>query len=375
MTVLVDNGHEISGVTANRPTNMEPGDTFYDTTIESLMVANSAGVLKQVVSQAGSFGDALTAAGTNQATALQLTAETNRVTVGGSTTGVKLPLASAGSVCVVINHAPNSIHVYGAGTDTINDNATATGVVQMVNSMVIYYCATSAAGGKWYTDGLGTGFAGQYPTLSFADSLTAVGTTQGGALALTNVLNRVSTSTATAAPFNGVSLPASVAGMQVTVENSSANPIQVYGAGTDTINGVATATGVAQGVNVVATFNCTTAGNWVVQFSQPSQAGLVALSGTADAISPHTPHTYVVTKAGVDAMTLAAPTATTDDGLVIAITSSTANAHTLTATGLLQTGTASVNLATFAAQKGAGLTLMAYQGKWQVMSSVGITFS
>lgn len=113
-------------------------------------------------------------------------------------------------------------------------------------------------------------------------------------------------------------------------------------------------------------------------------SGAVTSNGTVDvltalttngAIPPHTPATYVITKAGVLADTLAAPTATTDDGLIIVVTSSTANAHTITATGLLQTGTASVNLATFAAQPGAGLTLMAYQGKWNVLGSVGITFS
>lgn len=106
-----------------------------------------------------------------------------------------------------------------------------------------------------------------------------------------------------------------------------------------------------------------------------SRNGLQVLSGSTDAIPPRIPGVYVVTTAGVDAMTLGAPTATTDDGLVITVTSSTSNAHTITATGLLQTGTASVNVATFAAQKGAGVTLMAYQGKWQVLSSVGITFS
>lgn len=93
------------------------------------------------------------------------------------------------------------------------------------------------------------------------------------------------------------------------------------------------------------------------------------------AINPHNPGTYVITKAGVAAETLAAPTATTDDGVTIVVTSNTANAHTLTATGLLQTGTVSVNVATFAAFAGAGLTLMAYQGKWNVIGSVGITFS
>ena len=57
------------------------------------------------------------------------------------------------------------------------------------------------------------------------------------------------------------------------------------------------------------------------------------------------------------------------------MTSSTANAHTITATGLLQCGTAAVNVATFAAQAGAGLTLLAYNGKWIVQASVAITFS
>lgn len=100
----------------------------------------------------------------------------------------------------------------------------------------------------------------------------------------------------------------------------------------------------------------------------------VAISADG-AIAPRTSGAYVVTKAGVCAMTLAAPTATTDDGVEIWVTSNTANAHTLTATGLLQCGTAAVNLATFAAQKGAGVCLVAYQGKWNVKYSVGITFS
>lgn len=101
---------------------------------------------------------------------------------------------------------------------------------------------------------------------------------------------------------------------------------------------------------------------------------LAALT-TNGAVSPHTTADYVITKAGVLADTLAAPTATTDDGVVICIVSTTANAHTLTATGLLNTGTAAVNLATFAAYAGAGLTLLAYQAKWYVLSSVGVTFS
>lgn len=105
-----------------------------------------------------------------------------------------------------------------------------------------------------------------------------------------------------------------------------------------------------------------------------SPTPLVAV-GASGAINPRTSANYVLTKAGVAAMTLAAPTATTDDGVEICITSNTTNAHTLTATGLLGTGSASVNVATFAAFLGAGLVLIAYQGKWLVKSAVGITFS
>jgi hypothetical protein len=100
-----------------------------------------------------------------------------------------------------------------------------------------------------------------------------------------------------------------------------------------------------------------------------------ALLAASGAISPHLADDYVITKAGVAAMTLAAPTAGTDDGVIIQISSATANAHTVTATGLLETGSASVNVATFAAFAGAGLTLWAYNAKWIVLSAIGITFS
>jgi hypothetical protein len=79
--------------------------------------------------------------------------------------------------------------------------------------------------------------------------------------------------------------------------------------------------------------------------------------------------------AAIKAFTLAAPTPGTDDGVTITLTSSTGFAHTLTATGLLQTGSAAVNVATFATFPGATLTLQAYNGKWQVISSNGIAFT
>jgi len=102
---------------------------------------------------------------------------------------------------------------------------------------------------------------------------------------------------------------------------------------------------------------------------------ITTLTGAADVIPPHGAGNYVVETAGVDAMTLAAPTAEVDDGILIAIFSDTTNAHTVTATSLFANGTALKTTATFAAFKGAGMVLRAYDGVWQVISSTGVTFT
>lgn len=93
------------------------------------------------------------------------------------------------------------------------------------------------------------------------------------------------------------------------------------------------------------------------------------------AVNPHVAARYLITKAGVAALTLAAPTAGTEDGLQVEIVSNTANAHTLTATGLFRDGSASVNLATFAAQIGASIILQAIGGKWFVVMTRNVTIS
>lgn len=98
------------------------------------------------------------------------------------------------------------------------------------------------------------------------------------------------------------------------------------------------------------------------------QGPITLLTGSADAINPHVSGNYIVKTAGVDAMTLAAPTAGVDDNLSIAIFSDTTNAHTVTATALFANGTALKTTCTFGAFKGAGIVLRAFNGVWQVVS-------
>ena len=83
-----------------------------------------------------------------------------------------------------------------------------------------------------------------------------------------------------------------------------------------------------------------------------------------------------ITKASAAALTLAAPTATTHDGVEIVIVSTTAAAHTVTVstTGMNDLGT-SAHVGTFGASKGNGLTLVAYQGDCYVTSNIGVTLA
>jgi hypothetical protein len=105
------------------------------------------------------------------------------------------------------------------------------------------------------------------------------------------------------------------------------------------------------------------------------QGGITLLTGTTDAINPHIAGNYIIDTGSADAITLTAPTAEVDDNLSINIWSDTNFAHVVTATALFANGTALKTTATFAAFRGAGMTLRAVDGVWHVIASSGVTFT
>lgn len=232
-------------------------------------------------------------AGGGQGSATLLADEVNNVTtVATVADSVGLPVSIAGMQVIAINDASNAMQVFGAGTDTIDDVATATGVAQIGKSVVLY---TSPVAGKWYSLGLGLSFnAGGFPLASVSNGLTAhAGGTQAAALALVSSINRVTT-VATAA--DSVKLPTSVAGLVITIINNGANAMQVFGASTDTINGVATATGVSQHPNSVVRYYCAVAGLWQ---SEDLGIGYAASFPTFSANSSLTAHAGGTQAAGL----------------------------------------------------------------------------
>lgn len=90
----------------------------------------------------------------------------------------------------------------------------------------------------------------------------------------------------------------------------------------------------------------------------------------------------VLTKAGVAAMTLAAPTAGAqsaggDDGKVLVIDAQTANAHTITLAGGLRGAGAGADVGSFGGAIGDGIALYAYNGAWYPVpgTNVNVTFA
>lgn len=95
---------------------------------------------------------------------------------------------------------------------------------------------------------------------SVEDGITATPSgTQSTSYQLTSQINRISVC---ATGADGVKLPLAEPGMAVTVINDGAAAAQVFGTSPDTIDGVATATGVALTNAKRATFFCVVAGKW-----------------------------------------------------------------------------------------------------------------
>lgn len=135
------------------------------------------------------------------------------------------------------------------------------------------------------------GFSG-FLNESSATAITAGTTrTQAGATALTKEINRVDTSTAPSAGSglgDGVALPATIAnGRDIVVINNTNNPIQVYGTGTDTINGVTATTGVSQTANSDVLYISAGTGTYVTQGIATGYSGSYQTMSSLNAITAH----------------------------------------------------------------------------------------
>ena len=121
---------------------------------------------------------------------------------------------------------------------------------------------------------------------SSTDGITAyAGGGQANATPITTELARITT---VASPGDSIKLPpATKGGLTICVTNHGANPMQVFGTGTDTINDVASGTGVTQMVNSEVIYVSSKAGTWYASGLGSGYAGSLPTSSYTDNITAH----------------------------------------------------------------------------------------
>jgi len=195
----------------------------------------------------------LTATGSNQATALQLSAQCNTFSTVAASTGAQLPVANA--QISVVNYGANALSLYPASGDQIDNNATNAAISVPPNGgSWVGICAeppTVAPPRVWST--IAVNAVGQTINggtiensagfvLFSSASITPAGTALANATPITTQNTELGTAPSTA----GVALAASanVQGVPLLLINAGTAAVHVYGAGGDTIDGTAGTTGV-----------------------------------------------------------------------------------------------------------------------------------
>ena len=152
------------------------------------------------------------------------------------------------------------------------------------------------------------------PLVSYEGSITAhAGGGKTNAYQLGARLNQIDT---VATGADSVKLPASVPGASIVVINNGANAMQVFGANSDTINGVATGTGISQPAGTSYTYRCVEANKWLTQtltgngsFTDLAVLGNLTVTGTARVSGLFAASASGVSAAGTNAATATALTA------------------------------------------------------------------
>lgn len=222
----------------------------------------------------------VTAAGTTQGTGTALTKTYNIVSTATANQGVVLPDVSTGLKCVVYNSTSAIIKIYPAAGESIDDESANVAVTLRPNKGREY---VGVSGTQWNSidenpeilDITGDATIGGSSTVAGTLTVTgnatlngliahgvtanvaAAGSDQGGATALTETLNVVTSGT------GGVKLPTAVSGRTVTVFNTLSVDLTLYPDSSDNINGGSDNVGITLPANTTKTLSCKDDAAWV----------------------------------------------------------------------------------------------------------------
>jgi hypothetical protein len=353
-------------VTLSFPTNVTFPGSVALVSPNALQLPSGAGIellgfFYDGASSSGTTGQALTSTGSATAWANIV----NSITAG---TGISISGGSGSSPYTgAIRIASTATTSSVLGTANQIDASTAAGVTTLsLDSALV------APGSVTVTTNLTVhGLTYESATTNIA----AAGTNQGGATVLTTSYNVVTTSTATIAPFNGVELPASGVGLEITVVNASTNSIYVYPAGGDVIDSEQTGTHtfVVLPAGGTATYQSVNSGVWYT--IDP----VITISGAGLGLA-YSPGTTTLSNTGVTSFSTGSTglsVATSTGAVTLAGTLSVGSGGTgdttFTTNGVLYgNGTGAIQ-ATTAGANGYVLTSASGVPTWAAVSSLGVT--
>ena len=189
---------------------------------------------------------------------------------GNSTAGILVSTIATGTAPLVVTSTTQvaNLSVATAGSATTAGTVTTNAQPNITSTGTL---TTLSVSGNANIGNIGTGIvtasgnvtganiiASSYHIRSVGTGIAAAGTTQGTATALTKEINIVSTVSA----GNGVVLPTAVAGMVLTITNSSATALLVYPATSGQINALGANTGLSQPASATLQFIAPTSTQW-----------------------------------------------------------------------------------------------------------------
>ena len=195
------------------------------------------------------------------------TTTTGKVTAPAVENGTSnVRITNNGNVTVSVAGNANIITATGtganvSGTLSVSGNATV-GNIYATNGIfsgAVQGVTTLTANANIATTGTGNIVSNAYVFTGVTTGITANGTTQGAATAITKGFNVVATCTGT---NYSVVLPASVAGMRVMIRNNTANTLYVYPASGSAINLLSTNAAYQQSANTTNEFYCISGTQW-----------------------------------------------------------------------------------------------------------------
>jgi hypothetical protein len=208
----------------------------------------------------------VSSAGSTQGTATAITKTYNIVTTGAAGQGVKLPTATLGLVINVYNVSGYTLKVYPSSSETI-DGGSADAPVEITDDNGKEFVGTAT--GTWRAVGSGgsnvddftiNGAANLLGSVTYGvATVSAAGTTQGTATALTETVNVVTGGTAN----QGVVLPTAAAGLTVIVQNTTSVDLKLYPNSSDSIDGGTADASVTFPANTTITLTCKNATDWI----------------------------------------------------------------------------------------------------------------